>query len=90
MKKLKIYALDVWGNDSDGFEVNDRHCTATIEIADDADERTILDALIDAGLLIPEASPITIEFEFNDDGSFFLYERATRYPIYDSEIVGAA
>jgi hypothetical protein len=47
MNKYKLYTLDVWGNEIDGFEVNDRRQQGTIELPDDFTDKQLLDAIDD-------------------------------------------
>ena len=42
----EVRTLDVWGNEEDGFEVNDWRKVGQIEVADMATDEEILDALI--------------------------------------------
>lgn len=46
MPTYTVWTLDVWGNPNDGYEVNDRCKCGTIELPDDADDMTIIRALI--------------------------------------------
>lgn len=56
-----VYTLDVWGNESDGYDVNDRSNVGKVEIDTDADDKAIIKTLVDAGYLRPR-------FRFAVDG----------------------
>lgn len=49
--EFNVWALDVWGNKRDGFEVNDRSRVGVIMLPLDASTREILTALGKAGYL---------------------------------------
>jgi len=54
MSQYTVHALDVWGNDEDGYTVNNvLPSVGTIEIADDTQSGAILYALIAAGFVDP-------------------------------------
>jgi hypothetical protein len=50
--KILINGLDVWGNADDGFEINDvLGSHGSIEVPDDADDKAIIQALVDADII---------------------------------------
>ncbi len=49
MSTYMVHALDVWGNDEDGYQVNDVYPSqGTLEIADNLPAAKVIDALADA------------------------------------------
>ncbi len=53
MAIYSIWSLDVWGNEEEGFEVNDRGCiNRSVEIDDDATDSDIIELMIDMGYLM--------------------------------------
>lgn len=51
MATYKVFTLDVWGNEEDGWDVNDiRDSGRTVDIPDDADTARIGATLFTAGL----------------------------------------
>lgn len=47
-----VRPLDVWGNDEDGYNVNDVYpSVGTVEIPDEATDKDVIDALADAGFV---------------------------------------
>jgi hypothetical protein len=49
--KYYVWSLDVWGNEEDGFEVNDRSKAGSIELPEDGSDNAWMIALEDAGFL---------------------------------------
>lgn len=61
---IQIRGLDVWGNETDGFEVNDVYgVQAEIEIDADCTNKQLIQALIDNDVLYPG------NYEFDDFGA---------------------
>ena len=65
-----IHYFDVWGNNIDGYEVNDL-CNmtdkfGTIIISEEACDEEIIDFLIEIGYFTSEAKD-SVEIEWNDD-----------------------
>jgi hypothetical protein len=81
-RKYRVVSLDVWGNAEDGYEVNDTRTAGYVELANDADDRDVLDVLIDHGYLRAECSPVTVSLEWSDESYCEVDERATGYPLY--------
>ena len=87
--KYDLYSYDVWGNNKDGFEVNDLYFQCTIEIDNESHEHTtdkqIIQALKDEGYLKKNAR--FNSFGFHDGGRSIYIEYNTRklsgYPIYE-------
>lgn len=52
----RVLELDLWGNDEDGYEVNDQHDVGAITLMseDYQDDQKVLEALVDAGYLEAE------------------------------------
>lgn len=51
LARFRVWSLDVWGNEDDGFDVNDRASVGYITLAEDMTSRQILEALEEAGFL---------------------------------------
>jgi hypothetical protein len=67
MPKYRIISLDVWGNAEDGWEVNAAYNTSHIvEIADESDAASVVDALIDYGYLSEKTRSAGIEWTGED------------------------
>ena len=63
----EIITLDVWGNNEDGFEVNDKFATGRfIELKDNATDWDVCQILKGHGLLLPGTR--TRELCITDDG----------------------
>lgn len=46
----RVFTLDVWGNETDGFEVNDRFAAGSISVPSGAGDEAIWSALVEAGI----------------------------------------
>lgn len=86
--KWRVWGLDVWGNDKDGYEVNDRW-----EITDDlilprgSTDRDVMEWLKHAGLLKKYVQLRWLNFE--GDSDFIYIEQARNaYPLFQMEKIG--
>lgn len=69
MATWRLYSYDVWGNDEDGFEVNDIFRTSwTVEIPDNATYKEILE-IINRDCMVT----VGLEIDANTDCSEVLY-----------------
>jgi len=50
MAKYRVYSLDVWGNDDDGYEVNDRSKIGNVSFPDNASDKEVIASLVAEGL----------------------------------------
>lgn len=69
MDKFEIFGYDVWGNEEDGFEVNDVHSTGRyVKLHEDMDDTDIIDTLkeIDYFGVRYRSDWFTIDGEFDD------------------------
>jgi hypothetical protein len=77
-----VYHYDVWGNEEDGWEVNDSRPGPTIEVEREPSEgyrQRVWDALVEAG----EAQGKFEEAEFFESGSGYeIHEAATCKPVW--------
>ena len=77
----RVWSHDVWGNEKDGFEVNDNRLEAEVEIHDMATNREIMQALKHAGLLIKACQERWLEFD-GDDATIYINQARNGYPLY--------
>jgi len=69
-REYKVITLDVWGNDNDGYEVNNAHYTGqTITLLDSDADQTILKKLNDSDI---GDFPHDL-FDIDGSGEFSLY-----------------
>lgn len=61
MYKCGVYDYDVWGNDVDGYEVNEETLIWDDVPLADLEDNTIVEALIDCGYLLPEVDREKLE-----------------------------
>ena len=79
--KWKIWSLDVWGNEQDGFEVNDRRGYGTFE-CDSDDEKDIQKAFED---YMQGASGIQYNWDGYDGNAFYVIDAKTEQPLFQVE-----
>lgn len=63
-----VWTLDVWGNPSDGWDVNDRSNRGKINLAIDATDAQIIEALIWRGYLSNDARGAVVVADADDRG----------------------
>ena len=72
-KTYALWGYDVWGNETDGWNVNDRHLIAEVAIEDINDDDEIKNLLIEYGIAFDD-DDITYDgddhviFAYTDDG----------------------
>ena len=64
--KYKVWKLDVWGNEEDGYTVNDRCEIGEIELPEVPEDNEILNALCEAKMIRPCEDLSRIELEIID------------------------
>ena len=65
LKPLPVLSIDAWGNPEDGYEWNEWFNVGTIDLDLDAENREIIQAMVNAGYLTPKGLDVaTVE----DDG----------------------
>jgi predicted RNA binding protein YcfA (HicA-like mRNA interferase family) len=83
-KMWSIYSLDVWGNEEDGFEVNNRQRAGDIEILDGASDEDIIKTLKQEGFLKAKVKASQIHID-GDDYAMNVDDAETGEPIYQLE-----
>lgn len=83
MPTYKLYSYDVWGNEEDGFEVNDIYPTGMeIELEDEEDnDEEMLRALIEVDFLKYTCRSGDIIFENDDEECITFSDAETYQPI---------
>lgn len=73
---------DAWGNEEDGFDVNDSYKSGEVEIPDIDNDQGIIDALIGAGLLKSTVTLKDVQFDNNgsDENSILINEASNGKP----------
>lgn len=82
-KTWKVYTLDVWGNPSEGYEVNDRSKVGTIETSDEATDAEIWANLIEAG--IAKGSISHADFDWLDESYLCINDKRDGMPVFQLE-----
>jgi len=78
-----ILSYDVWGNEEDGFEINDTFSVGSLELEDDEqyDDSVLVEKLIEAELLAEDARPEDFAFD-GDEFHVFIADADTGRPIF--------
>lgn len=79
MPMFTVFSLDVLGNTSDGFEVNDSYKKGTLELPDDATNKQIIRAMVDQDYLKSARFKFTIE---SDPDVMTICHKATGRPLF--------
>lgn len=82
MKQYKVISYDVWGNEDDGFEVNNAFYTPyTVEITDRDNDQAIVRKLIDVGYCSEEAlRELELDPHIDHSHTIYLVERKNCKP----------
>lgn len=84
MARYRLYNYDVWGNEHDGFEVNDVYRTSTIvDIPDDANDETIIRILKAEGAIKRNIRFKSIEIDGELEYSLYFTYRPTGRPEFE-------
>ena len=86
MNKWQVWGLDVWGNDIDGYEVNDRYRHGAIELSKSYLDEELLSALKDQGLLNEFCTLEQINID-GDDTSLYIDDASNSQPIYQLDLI---
>ena len=70
MNEYELYSYDVWGNEEDGYEVNDSYKIGKIEL-EDTEDNSIIEALKQFGFLKDHA--LTSDFTIDGENEYTLY-----------------
>ena len=71
MQKYELYTYDVWGNDDDGYEVNNVFSTGDfLELSGNESDSEIMEKLIDAGFANENAKG---KISFEGESEYTLY-----------------
>ena len=83
LKTFPVLSIDAWGNPEDGYEWNQWFHVGTIELNLDAENREIIQAMVNAGYLTPKGLDVaTVE----DDGyNLVIIDKETGEPAFAIE-----
>ena len=83
MDTWTVATLDVWGNEKDGWDVNNvyKYCDDLV-IADDADEHDIMQALKRMGLLKKACQLRWLDIDWCDDTMIEINQAKNGYPLF--------
>lgn len=80
--KWQVKSLDVWGNEEDGFEVNQEFSAGEIEIPAMTDDAGLLKLMKKEGFIKENIRSNQIEFEDTGSGFIEVKEKKTGEPVY--------
>lgn len=81
MYKLIDY-FDVWGNETDGYEVNDKIDTnIMLEIPYDVTDEELISKLVNVGFFGNNATVENVRIEWSDEAFCELFEMETDLPL---------
>ena len=82
MTKYKIVNyFDVWGNEDDGWEVNDLCYSGEIELSEDFKNDEILEELKDVGFLRDDVTMDMLEIDWSDEYFIEIFQADNYRPI---------
>lgn len=88
MPTYEVRTFDVWGNEEDGFDINDVFRVGTVEIPEGGDETfraRAWNALCDQGFA--QGALGEAEFEWVGDDSWMIRNASTLEPVFGLEAV---
>lgn len=83
--RWKVWALDVWGNERDGFEVNDRSCLGSVMIPENATDATIIKALKKRGWIGANKRFGSFTIDGGDGRTGYINWRKNDEPLFELE-----
>lgn len=85
MATWRVFSLDVWGNETDGFEVNDRCYVGAIETSDYPPDAEVWCCLLEAGIAKGVIS--RAHFDWADEALLSIDDNETGRPVFQLERV---
>jgi len=82
--KYKLVSYDVWGNDEDGYEVNDAHFTGDIiELETGMTDEGIIDKLKEEGWVKETVKNDEIRIDGEEEYSLYFVYEPMEYPMFE-------
>jgi len=75
MTTYKVFFLDVWGNENEGFEVNDRSECGTIDLPKEFSDQDLIQALLEANILSSFGGQVKDIFTIDGDNTWISIDR---------------
>ena len=86
--QYRVINLDVWGNEDDGFEVNDLHNTGlVVDLADDADDASIVSALIEVDALQDYVTGADVDISGEPEFTLFVDDATNSMPLFHLQAI---
>ena len=80
--KWEVKSLDVWGNEEDGFEVNQEFHAGEVEIPSMVDDKELLKIMKKGGFIKDNVKSSQVEFEDTGGGFIEMKNAKTGEPLY--------
>jgi len=82
--KYKLVTYDVWGNDTDGYEVNDAHFTGdSIELKTELNDSDMIDKLKEEGIIDEHVKNEEIRIDGEEAYSLYFVYEPLEYPMFE-------
>ena len=86
--QYRVINLDVWGNEDDGFEVNDLHNTGLIvDLADDAEDDAIVSALVEVDAFQDHVTGADVTIDGDPEFTLFVDDAASSMPLFHLQAI---
>ena len=83
VQTFPVLSIDAWGNETDGYEWNQWFNVGSIDIDLDAEDRQIIQAMVNAGYLTRQGLDVC---DVEDDGfNIVIIDKETREPVFAIE-----
>lgn len=89
MRNIKVWGLDVWGNEKDGFEVNDRYECFEEKVRDNFfswGDKKVVRWLKDRGLIKSGIHTKSIEIDGDGETYYYINDSRNGRPEYQIEL----
>lgn len=87
MKTYKIYSLDVWGNNRDGYEVNDLCFSGlTIELSDNFTDKELIKAMKEVGFINTKCQFKSFQIDGEDSTLYIQYNTSKVFSMPIAEL----
>lgn len=83
VQTFPVLSIDAWGNETDGYEWNQWFHVGSIDLDLDAEDRQIIQAMVNAGYLTQQGLDVC---DIEDDGfNIVILDKETREPVFAIE-----
>lgn len=89
MKTYKTYRADLWGNNDDGYDVNDWYPLCTIELSESntGTDKELMQKIVKSGLFTPNSLTANYEIEHQEHEFYVRFRNDDTESLYKFEEV---